>query len=308
MDIRPPTFRSIRLVSDTGYSVTIAENANDYCLDENGLDLGVVGGTLNTTQYIDLIGKHVDSVVLSPRDISIVGWIIGTSEAEIQSRKVLLNRSINPKYKVSLEYNDYAISFYPDNSIQYSTTYSENNEYMCKFQIQGTAPMPLFTLIDLIEYRQTVDMTPLFKYPFSIPKDRGIMFAVLSFESISNMPNRGDVESGFIIHFRVQEEFEGQVVNPIVRNATSGEEIKLSYTMRVGEEIEICTVLGEQYVTLFSEDGSETDGMKYVTFDSDLDMVLKLGLNSIEFDADENGDVLRGEVYFTPRFLEVQGR
>ena len=113
------TFRTIKLVSDTGYEVEIGENSDAYVLDQDGLDLGEVNSTHNMTQYIDLIGKHLDSNVLSPRDISIIGWIIGEDEAVINKRKRMLNRLVNPSYKVKLEVNKVIISGYGLMKINY---------------------------------------------------------------------------------------------------------------------------------------------------------------------------------------------
>ena len=94
--------RTLKLISDSGQTFIISEDADDYILDQDGLDLGVVGSTHNMTQYIDLIGQHLDSTVLSPRDIKIIGWIIGKDFAEIKKRKLKLNRAINPLYNVKL--------------------------------------------------------------------------------------------------------------------------------------------------------------------------------------------------------------
>lgn len=299
--------RTIKLISDTGKEVEISEDSASFVLDQDGLDLGSVSGTHNMTQYIDLIGQHLDSTVLSPRDISIIGWVIGDSLSDINKNKTLLNKLVNPMFGIKLEIGDYALDFVPDSSVQYSTEWNYNNSYMCKFQIQGTAPMPLFRLKNYIDFRQTTEMTPKFMFPFAIPKDKGIIFASLAYESLKNMPNRGDVISGFTIYITIDEDYEGTVTNPIINNITTGKSIKLEFDMQSGDELEICTELGQQYVTL-KRGGIVSNAIKYMTIESDIDMTLALGINTIELDADLNGDVLRGKVVFSPRFLEVQGR
>ena len=99
-------------------------------------------------------------------------------------------------YQVTLQINNYALDFRPDASIEYSTNYLENNEYMCRFLIQGTAPMPLYRLKNYNIYHQTVEYKSNFHFPFAIPKKKGIIFGYLPLESLANMPNQGDVESG----------------------------------------------------------------------------------------------------------------
>lgn len=296
-------FRSITLISEVGRTVTIAEDAEDYVLDQDGLDLGEVSATHNMTQYIDLVGKHLDSTVLSPRDISITGWIIGAGLSEINKRKILLEKIVNPLYQVKLEIGNYALNFRPDTSIQFSKEWNYNNGYMCKFQIQGTAPMPMFLLKDYSTYRQNVEKQSDFHFPFSIPKDKGVRFGYFPFESVRNMPNDGDVESGAIITLTA-----GTVLtNPIIKNLTNGESIKLNLTLQPEEKIVIDTQLGQQTATLV-QGSLETNAMKYLTIDSDIDMVLALGFNRFTVEAETGEDDVDIKIEFSPRFLEVEGR
>lgn len=297
-------FRSITFISETGQTFTIAEDADDYVLDQDGLDLGEANATHNMTQYIDLIGKHLDSTVLAPRDISIVGWIIGKDLKEIKKRKIVLDKAINPMYGLKLEIGEYALNLRPDTSIQFSKEWNYNNGYMCKFQIQGTAPMPLFLLKDYSTFRQNVEKKSDFHFPFSIPKDKGVKFGYFPFESIRNMPNDGDVESGMIITLTAKEI---ALVNPVVKNLTNGQTIKFNITLQPEEKLVIDTQLGQQTVTLV-QGSLETNAMKYLTIDSDIDMVLSLGFNQITVEADTGEDEMDIKIEFSPRFLEVEGR
>ena len=298
------TFRTIKLVSDTGYEVEIGENSNVYVLDQDGLDLGSVNSTHNMTQYIDLVGKHLDSTVLSPRDISIIGWIIGKDEFEINKRKRLLNKLVNPNYKVRLEIGDYALEFYPDSSIQYSKEWDYNNEWMCKFQIQGTAPMPLFTLKDYNTYSQTVTLKGGIHFPLSIPKNTGIVLGYYPLESLSKMANTGDVESGFTLYLSAEG---GDVANFRLTNLTTGQKIQFNTTIQNGQNVEICTEIGNQYAKLISKD-AEINIMKYLSEDSDIDMTLALWVNKMELFAETGKEFLQVKLKFSPRFLEVEGR
>lgn len=297
-------FRSIKLISETGQTFTMAEDADDYVLDQDGLDLGSAVATHNMTQYIDLIGKHLDSTVLAPRDINIVGWIIGESLEVIKKRKVVLDKAINPMYGVKLEIGDYALNFRPDTSIQFSKEWDYNNQYMVKFQIQGTAPMPLFLLKDYSTFRKKVDKKSDFHFPFSIPKDKGVKFGYFPFESIRNMPNEGDVESGMVITLTAGAT---AITNPVITNLTNGEQIKFVMTLYTGEKLIVDTQLGQQTATLV-QGSLRTNAMKYLTIDSDIDMVLALGFNKLSIGADTGEDDMTISVEFSPRFLEVEGR
>lgn len=297
-------FRSIKLISETGQTFTMAEDADDYVLDQDGLDLGSAVATHNMTQYIDLIGKHLDSTVLAPRDINIVGWIIGKSLEVIKKRKVVLDKAINPMYGVKLEIGDYALNFRPDTSIQFSKEWDYNNQYMVKFQIQGTAPMPLFLLKDYSTFRKNVEKQSDFHFPFSIPKGKGVKFGYFPFESIRNMPNDGDVESGMVITLIAGTT---AITNPVITNLTTGEKIKFVMTLYTGEKLIVDTQLGQQTATLV-QGSLQTNAMKYLTIDSDIDMVLALGFNKLSIEADTGEDDMTINVEFSPRFLEVEGR
>lgn len=296
-------YRRVKLVSEAGQTVELAEDADDYCLDQDGLDLGTVDSTHNMTQFIDLVGKHLDSTVLSPRDVSIVGWIIGKDLNEIKKRKIVLNKAINPMYDVKLEYGEYALDFRPDSSIQYSPSWQENNGYMAKFQIQGTAPMPLFRLKDYNTFRQNVEKTSNFHFPLVIPKNIGVKFGYYPLESVRNMPNEGDVASG--LEFTLKANVDTH--NPIIVNETTGTSIAFDYTLEAGDTLIINTELGNQYVTLL-QGSMKTNAMKYLTIKSDIDMTLALGFNKIRIYSDDREADVEVQAKFSPRFLEVEGR
>ena len=296
--------RTIKLISDTGKEVEISEDSASFVLDQDGLDLGSVSGTHNMTQYIDLIGQHLDSTVLSPRDISIIGWVIGDSLRDINKNKTLLNKLVNPMFGVKLEIGDYALDFVPDSSVQYSTEWNYNNSYMCKFQIQGTAPMPLFRLKDYNTFRKNVEQTSEFHFPLVIPKNTGVKFGYYPFESVRNMPNDGDVASGMVITLTAGET---DLINPKIVNETTGASIKFEYTLIAGNSLIINTELGNQSVTLL-EGSVESNAIKYMTIDSDIDMTLALGFNKLMVYADSGENDIELNVEFSPRFLEVQGR
>lgn len=309
--MRKTIFKRIKLISGP-YEIEIGEDLNDYVLDEEGLDLGTVDGSFNTTQYIDLIGSHLDSTALLPRNLNIVGWIIGDSTDDIESKKHKLNRGINPLRDVRLEYKLYALDFRPDSSINYSKSYIENNEYMCKFQIQGTAHKPLFKLKQETEYRESLKKTKAFRFPFAIPKGRKIVFGYTPFSNVYNLYNQGDIKSGvtFIFHFLPSEEHQLTTADiPVIYNDTTGSKIEINedVKMRLGDRVEICTELGNQFVRLYSGD-SVKSLLSKVTRDSNLGMTLEQGTNTISYLSRDNLiNEFRIEARFTPRFLEVEG-
>lgn len=301
-------FRRVKIINESRGSIEIAEDGTEesgYILDENGLDFGTVEAAHNMTQFIDLVGQHLDSTVLQPRDIEITGWIIGTDWEDIQKKKAKLDKIVNPLRELTAEFGEYAIDFRPDASIYYAKDWDSNNAYMVNFMIQGTAPMPLFRLKKYTEFRQNVEKVSEFHFPIIIPKSNGVKMGYFPYESVRNMPNSGDVPHGMEITITADS---GDVQNPRIVNMSTGAEIRFNYTLKQGDSLIINTELGAQTVTLL-QGSLKTNAIKYVTIESDIDMVLELGFNRMML-YDESGEEADATIMirFSPRFLEVEGR
>lgn len=284
-------------------SVVIDESSDEYVLDEDGLNISPIEATHNLTQYINLIGSHLNSTALNPRNIQLLGWVIGKDEQEIQNRKLLLNKLINPLHNIVLTKGAYVIEFQPDTSIQYSTNYRENNEVLAKFQIQGTAFKPYWRLVQPNVYRKSVDLQQGFSFPLVITKNKGVIFGYYPIGSIADVDNFGDLEVGFLLRYQAL----GTVVNPEVQNVDTKESIVLNCILDEGDLVELCTEQGNQYVTIRRNNGSVENGLNYLTSNSKIDMLLKLGKNSLEMFADSGKNELEVQLSFSPRFLEIEG-
>lgn len=272
-----------------------------YILDT--VDWGQVESKHHSYKYVNQIGVYVTGTSLETRDVSITGWVIARTEAQMSERKKMLNRFVNPQQLIKLSYKKYDLEFLPDTSIKYSVTLVENNEVICKFKITGLCPDPLFkeNIENKVAAANTVGM---FHFPLIINKTQQqppqIMFGLRQPSLIVDIYNDGAVRTGMKIVFKAT----GTIKNPSLINVTTQEYFKINKTMSAGETITINTVIGEKKIIGFLN-GVEKNYFKYRDLDSTW-LQLDIGDNLFRYDTDENIDGLEVYIYFYNRYLEVQ--
>lgn len=278
---------------------TLGKDINGYLLES--YDFGQATADQSTTQYIDLIGSNVDSTIFTKRDLSFTGWIKVKSSEEMKIKKNELNRFFNPKHDISVQYGDYVIVVRPDSSIGYSKDSIDNTSSICRFLIECTAYVPVFKRInEEVIYCSNANKVPLF--PLIIPKSKGICFGRISSISTKNVPNDGDIETGFVVRIIADE---GDVTNPKITNNKTGKFIEVIVNMQEGDIVELSTVTGNKYVK-FIRGNTETDIFKLVSKKSTMSMTLNTGVNDIAITAARNAANLNSIIKFTPLYLEVQ--
>lgn len=267
------------------------------------VDWGTIKSTHHTYRYVNQVGKTVTGTSLETRDIRIEGWIVATNEAAMSSYKRILNRFVNPQEAIDLFYKDYMIRFLPDETVKYSISYLENNDIMCKFQILGTCPHPMFS--DIVEQKSTFATTiGHFRFPLVMSSDLpdgGVVFGKRTESLIASVVNTGSVPVGMRIIFKAN----GLVVNPKLVNVNTQERLVINKTLVADEEISINTNVGEKGVKGRVGNAEFTNYYRYRDLDSTW-LQLSLDENLFRYDADEGLDNLEVFVYFYNRFLEVQ--
>lgn len=273
----------------------LSEESNNFVLEY--IDWGVVEGSHGATSNTDTVGEIVTSTFLLPRDITIIGWVLGPGEGQIKARKNVLNKLINPQSDMVLEYKGFKLKVKAERTVKYGTRYQENNEKMCKFIINLRAHQPLFLLKEeLVKAQIGIKSTFVFPSIFNPT----IIFGAYPEQSISNMLNLGDVYTGFVIRLIAI----GTAKNPMLKNTITQEYIKLNFDVLLGDAIEISTVNNNKYIELIrTEERSNIIGK--LERGSTLFGMLP-GVNSFELLADENANNLDVEFEYVPRFLEVQ--
>ena len=231
----------------------------DYIL--KSIDWGSVTGTHHSYKYVNQVGESIVNTSLGTRPIKIEGWIVAINENNMTALKRRLNSFINPQEFITIFYNDYKIDFVPDETVKYSVNAAENNEIFCKFQIDGTAPNPLFS-DDFETASAFVETTPSFHFPLvlsqSLP-DKGVVFGKRTASLIINLFNKGSISVGMKIVFKAN----GTVVNPKLININTQEEFVVTKTLVSGEEVIVNTNIGEKSIKGKIGNSNLTDYNKY---------------------------------------------
>lgn len=272
-----------------------------YILDV--VDWGQIESNHHSYKYVNQIGVYVTGTSLETRDVEITGWIIAKTESQMDERKRMLNRFVNPQQLIKLTYKEYDLEFLPNTSIKYSTTLVENNEVVCRFKIDGLCPDPLFreNVENKVAAATTVGM---FHFPLIINKTQQsppqIVFGLRQPSLIVNVYNSGAVRTGMKLVFKAT----GTIKNPSFINVMTQEYFKINKTMVAGETVTINITIGEKKVIGFLN-GREQNYFKYRDLNSTW-LQLEVGDNLFRYDADENIDGLEAYIYFYNRYLEVQ--
>lgn len=280
----------------TGEEVTIDQMTSMFVLTE--VDLGQVESAHNSFKYPNQVGVYYSSTTLETRDISIEGWVIGETYQSIKSRKSKLNRLINPKEEIRIIRNGYKLPFYPDSSIQYSPSILENNAYMCKFLIQGTAPYPLFSTENDAVHPITLTV-PKFHFPLIIPKDKGTIMGIRQQSLIAQINNIGDIETGILFTL----EAIGAVKNPSITEVNTQQHIWIDKNLVAGEVVTISTEDGNKYVKGVLN-LVESNYFKYRRLDSAW-IKMRRGNNVFQYDCESGKENLNVTISYSPKYLEV---
>ena len=269
------------------------------------VDWGTIQSTHYSYKFINQIGVYISGTYLGIRNINIIGWIIASSEEEMDLRKDYLNKLINPQNSFRCYYKSYELDFLLSETIKYSATSKENNEVVCKFQISGVCPNPLFKSVK--EKREEIAVYhPKFHFPLTISETpnppKGIVFGERSREALITIVNEGSVSTGFKIVFKAI----GAVSSPYLVNAKTREFMRINSSMEAGQEIVINTVLGEKKITSTKEGGETENYFKNKDLGSSW-LQLEVGENIFGYGALENVDNLEILLYHQDKWLEVQG-
>lgn len=275
-----------------------------YVLEE--VDWGQVQGTVYTYKYLNQVGESKQNVELGPRDVYVIGWVIGINEEDISNKKDFINMFVNPQQDLELDYDIYKLIFTPTTSVKWGIVLQENNRCMCKFKIDGTAYNPVFTE-KRENYKEIATTKGMFHFPLIINDNPQsppqILFGLRVQSLITTIINKGQTPTGFRLVFVSK----GIVVNPILYNINNQLEfLKINKTLQPGETVEINTVRGEKYI--IGKLDNETEFSNYNKY-RDLDITwleLNIGENIFRYDAEQGLDDLDVYIYYNDKYLEVQ--
>lgn len=288
--------RSYKLTNLDG---TIAINFDNKTYTKSLMDLGNIEANLSTYVGAGQAGQTITARNYGTREIEIQGYVLGETEEEMKSRKATLQKIIVPTTDFYLVIDDkYRLTITATSTLQYETNWYLNCEMLTKFTIEGVCSNPFFETIQ----EQQASITGWvkdFHFPFSNPVGKKFTFGHRSTSKIVDLRNESEVATGMIIEFKA---VAGTIVNPSLRNITTGEELKLNATIQSGDEVRVNTGYGEKSVRNISED---QNWLQYVSLDSTW-LQMPVGLSSFRYDYDESSTgTLECNVYYTPQLIEV---
>lgn len=269
----------------------------------SSVDWGTISATHHSYKYVNQIGEYVTDTALETRPLTIVGHIIAMSEGEMNDRKMFINKLINPLHLYHLEYKDYILKFLPNETVKYSSTFQDNNDVICKFQINAICVDPLFSSKESEKF-DVATTHPEFHFPLVLgdtpETPGGVHFGVRTQSVFASIFNKGAVETGMTIVFKAN----GTVGEPSLVNVNTQETLTIKKSMTAGEIITVITETGRKSVR-GNVKGQESNYFKYMSLDSTW-LQLAVGDNLFKYDAKSNVDNLEVSIYHNDKWLEVQ--
>ena len=303
----------------TGDDIDFSYSSGQYTIDE--IDFGTVNVTQNTYKVPQQVGETLESVDVGTRPIVIYGTIIGVSPTKklgmkwsevyaqrkesLDNAKDALDRLISVYEDVLLEANGFTIDGRPTIPVKYSTITHENNEVMCKFEIDILCTDPLFDGSDRAV--QLAYLEEKFHFPFGSARPNNLLvFGELVRIGTALCENNGDAPIGCTIVIGASG---GQVVNPAVRNVETGETLGFSnLTLEDGDTLTITTGTKEENAIHHkSETVEDVNVVANLTEESVFFQIPKGGAY-ITYDVDEQyqNNVEVG-IYYVEKYFNVRG-
>lgn len=279
----------------TGKSIGINKDAGPFFTESIIID--PVESRQQSYSYPGQDGKTVESVYFESREVTITGWAITDDVSSVGDYKGILNKFVNPKQPLEIHYKGYVLEFNPDSSVKYATSFKDNNDTVCKFQISGTAYNPLWvsespisTPYSVIDHKLT--------FPFHMIQDEFVL-GELQFSPQAVIRYNGQA-TGCVLSIQSL----GEVVSPRVTHVESNTFFEIDKTLHQNESILIDTSIGKRKVigTLL---GVEQNYIQYMSVGSSW-IELNEGDNTFVFTAQSGASLVSISVAVYPKNLEVE--
>ena len=221
---------------------------------------------------VSYIGTSVNS-----REINLV---IGFKDgADLTTRKQQIINVFPLKDKGTL--------YYYENDIERKINYYVENVSLVRkanyvyYNINLLCPSPYF--MDINETIATLqNWDKLLEFPLEIIDEEGIEFDNRNESTSIEIINNSHIPYGMTITFIAN----GQVVNPILKNNSTGEQLKLNYTLDTGERIVVTTYNNEKSIVHIESTGIETNINNSLVFGTKF-LQIPNGVNKYVTDAEE---------------------
>ncbi len=241
--------------------------------------------SLNTSQSVGQRGSTVNGQSVQPKKVTVNGAVFGDVEAN--RAKVLA--AVLPLHEARLAFIQNGGTWYLE-GWPTKTPVFEDGFGVQSFQFQFYVPYPYFRSAEQKSY-QLSGLRALWHTPFYT----GGSFYISKYteNAFCRVENTGNVEQAITLTLYAAAE----VSKPVVYNVERGGYIRVDKIIAPNERMRISTHDKDkdagQAVRFFTADGSESNGFKYITPDSDLSMGVAPGGNIFMADAAANKQNLR---------------
>lgn len=221
-----------RYVNDNGDSVTFDYDGGFLINKPVGID--TLSVNLSQAQGINQVGATIRSKTIQPRPVTISGALFGDNQAAGKDRLLSV---VRPDIAGKL----YADNFYLDVHVTATPTI-EAVRRGAKFQFSLLAPYPYWRRDDSFSTPLS-GIEKLFKFPWNLMQP--YRFGQLTETAFINIINAGQVPVPFTVTFAAS----GDVSNPRIINAMTGESLKLTKALVAGERLVVEITHDRTYVT-----------------------------------------------------------
>lgn len=263
--------RKIRFAPDADYWITGIEGGDGY-------DLQVA-----ESQAFGQIGASQNSVSMGSRDITITGVILDN----LDTNEILLTRTVRPLAEGRLYKTAGGTTWYLDGVVSRAPIV-EDTQGQLPFQFKLHCFYPLWRTAENA-------VTPLIClnstwFPTPISTDGTFAISESTDSAIVAAQNNGNMDA----EITVQISAFGAASNLVIYNYNTQTFLHLMKDFAAGEKAVISTVSGQRGCRLYDANGMQSNGFRYMTIDSDWNMILSPGENLLGLTATsgrENLDV-----------------
>jgi hypothetical protein len=266
-------------------------NPPNYLLtDFDGFGISDSDIQLSKAPYQD--GKTYIDQIFDEKVITLEFAIFGDTQQEIFDRRLNVNQKFNPRLGLGiLKFEQVAGETYYIDVITKKISFGNvKSKYNNMAIVELIAPDPFWYDPTQAE-RILVGFSGGFSFPFSFPVSFGQVGTQLT------ISNAGDIDTPVIVYLY------GEVVDPVIKNITTDEEISITKTVADGDILIINTAFGEKSVMILSG-GAYTNAFEYVGSDSTF-WKLSPGDNTVSYTVTSEGENAACRVYYYNRFSGV---
>ena len=286
-----PISRTYYLTFTNANSEEFAINPPNYLLlGFEGFELPSMDIQISKAPYQD--GKTFIDDIFDERVITLTFALYGDTQQELFDRRININQKFNPRLGPGvLEFNQVDGNTYHIDVITKSINFTKSVERNYSIAvIQLIAPNPFW--YDPAQIQQImVGFSGGFSFPFIFPINFGQVGTQI------NVSNSGSVETPVLIYLY------GEVVDPVITNVTTDEEIIITRTIDDGDILIINTAFGEKSALILTG-GEYVNAFEYVDPDSIFWRLLP-GDNTISYSVTSEGENAQCRVYWYNRFSGV---